>query len=121
MLQPQSEIRRLREWLCDRGYLLEDERMVRDRGRDYVALAARTDRPAAESLLRSPRRELLLEAGPVLIGSADRLVRDHWLREAARLDRVVSRSRGAAPREARERLDRVTRILELLPQPDGSG
>jgi tRNA A22 N-methylase len=89
--------------------------MVRERGYDYVVLAARadSDRDAWSGPL--PLNDLL-EAGPRLIHSSDPVVRDHWEREAQRLEGVIATD--APPREqteARSRLHLARRILAQLP------
>lgn len=41
ILQPMSSELELRAWLCDNGFLIEDEKLVRDCGRIYALMCAR--------------------------------------------------------------------------------
>jgi len=121
VLQPQTDPVLVRRWLLEHGYAVVRETMVRERGYDYVVLAAdaESDREAWSGPL--PLNDLL-EAGPRLIHSSDPVVRDHWEREAQRLGSVASTgTRSQEQSEIRSRLQLAKRILAQLPSPRQQG
>ena len=61
----------VRRWLLGHGYGIVAERIVLERGRFYVALAAEPGTAAARPDGPVLDRELLEEAGPCLVRSAD--------------------------------------------------
>lgn len=116
VIQPQSEPARVRHWLAENGYVIVDERMVRERDRFYVVLAAEP-RPG-EAPPAHPRldREDLEEAGPCLVRSPDPVVREYWQRVQRDQERILLLgSRGAGRAAARRRLERARRVLAALP------
>lgn len=115
VLQPQTEIRLVREWLREIDYGIVDERISRERGRDYVAIAAERGAVAASRWHQGDDEDDLLEAGPRLVESDDPLVRAHWTRELERLTRILHRARGPAHGSAARRRDLALRILGRLP------
>jgi len=116
VIQPQSEPARVRRWLAENGYAIVDERMVRERDRYYVVLAAEPGQ--GEPPLAHPRlnREDLDEAGPCLVRSSDPVVRDYWRRVLRDQERILRLgSRGAGREAARRRVERARRVLAALP------
>lgn len=117
VLQPQTEELRLRRWLVAQGLGIVDERLVVERRRFYVVLAVE---PGAATALHdhpslSPQE--LLEAGPVLVRSADPRVRDYWTRESARLEGILAEApEGPGKRAASRRAATARRIVEALPR-----
>lgn len=117
VIQPQSEPARVRRWLLENGYAIVDERMVRERGRFYVVVAAEP-RPGIVRC-EHPRldREDLEEAGPCLVRSADPVVREYWRRILRDQECILLRdSRGPARAVAQRRLERARRLLSVLPR-----
>ena len=113
VLQPRTEIARVRAWLSRRGFRLVRETLTRESGRRHVTLAA--ERGGDADLYRDGRlsREDLLVAGPHLVRSGDPEVTAAWREERSRLVAIAAASgetgRGASP-AARE-LARCERIL----------
>ena len=66
VLQPQSEIFRVRRWLLENGYVIEDEEMVKDAGKFYQAMRAVPGKPG-EKTSRDPEDDAELYYGPVLL------------------------------------------------------
>jgi tRNA (adenine22-N1)-methyltransferase len=119
VLQPQTEIGRLRRWIVDHRLTLTEERMTLDRGRFYVTIAAEA-RPAARPLTHPALSfDDLMEVGPLLVRSADPLVGEYWRRVAARLDRVLDRATtGAGRARAVRHRQLARRVLAVLDSPD---
>ncbi|HXV77584.1 MAG TPA: tRNA (adenine(22)-N(1))-methyltransferase TrmK [Candidatus Polarisedimenticolaceae bacterium] len=114
VVQPQTDPRRVRRWLCSAGLGIVAERLARERGRDYVAIAATRGAAAARAWRPTLPDDDLLDAGPFLVASGDPLVRAHWQRELRRLDRVLDRARGGARRGAAARRRLALRVLARL-------
>jgi len=101
--QPQTDWPMLRRGLTERRLEIVDERLIRERGRYYLILAAE---PRGELVhYRHPRldHEQLLDAGPALAHSRDPVVVDYWRAQADRLTGIV---RHASPGAARDRAAR---------------
>jgi tRNA (adenine22-N1)-methyltransferase len=116
VLQPQTEVGRIREWLYSNAFCIVAERIVRDRGRDYIVIGATLERTAAGRSRHARPGPDLLEAGPCLVESADPLVRSHWERQLRRLSRILERARGPAADRAAERRELALRVLARLPR-----
>jgi len=114
VLQPQGEVRQVRECLRRLRFGITDERLVRQRGRDYVVIAAERDPIAASRWQLGDDDEDLLEAGPRLIESSDPGVRAHWERELDRQLRILAQAHGRSRRTAIRRRDLARRILARL-------
>jgi tRNA (adenine22-N1)-methyltransferase len=118
LLQPQTEPGRLRRWLLAHGFAIVAERLVLDRGRFYVVLAAEP-RPGVTAPAH-PRLGFddLMEAGPCLVRSGDGRIRRYWrraLRHALRL--LADGAAGAGRARVLRDRDRARRILAALPPP----
>jgi tRNA (adenine22-N1)-methyltransferase len=117
VIQPQSEPARVRRWLAENGYAIVDERMVRERDRFYVVLAAEPGPGGLPPVHPRLDREDLHEAGPCLVCSPDPVVRDYWravVRDQKQI--LLLGSRGAGRAAARRRLERARRVLAALPR-----
>jgi tRNA (adenine22-N1)-methyltransferase len=115
VLQPQTDPVAVRSWLAEHGFRHVEERIVLDRRRFYVLIAAE---PGREKLAHPGlSRQDLLEAGPVLVRSGDPLVALFWARWLARHERILARARpGAAREEAVRQRDLARRVLAALGQ-----
>ena len=114
VLQPQAEAGRLRRWLVGNGRTIVAERMARERGRFYLAIAAEN---GGAGLPPHPTLSTgeLLEAGPCLVSSRDPLVRSYWRRNLVRLERILERAPGATEHSrARRQAVLATRVLGAL-------
>jgi len=117
VIQPQSEPDRLRRWLGRNGYAIVEERMVRERERFYVVIAAEPRPGPAVPDHPALNRADLEEAGPCLVRSADPVVREYWSRVAGEQERILARgSRGRGRAAAMTRLARARRVLAALPR-----
>ena len=115
VLQPQTEPARLRRFLLDRGHAIVAEVLVRERGHDYVVLAAEPCRGARPRAAHAADAEVLAEAGPCLAASSDPLVAEHWRRELERQQRILERgATGAGRARAQRRLALARRVLRRL-------
>jgi len=74
LLQPQSEPAVVRRWLFDRNFAIVDEKLVKDRGRFYVVIAAESGPGPFDSEHPVLDRSEIEEAGPCLVRSSDPLV-----------------------------------------------
>lgn len=122
ILQPQTEWAGLRKGLLERGLAIDDERLVRDRGRIYLIVVA--SRATAPSPLEHPdlTREDLLETGPCLVASRDPLLVEVWRREYARRERIAQRAVGAEEQHSAEAArTQARRILDVLEGPAENG
>ena len=120
VLQPQTESGLLRRWLVERGRAIIDERLVVDRGRFYVVIAAEpangTERPAHPRL----GFDDLMEAGPCLVRSGGPVVLRYWRRTADRLEGVLALSTtGTGRARARRGRDLARRVLAALEHEKG--
>ncbi|MDA8334552.1 MAG: class I SAM-dependent methyltransferase [Peptococcaceae bacterium] len=94
ILQPMNGERRLRQWLYEHDRYIVAERLVRERGRLYVVMAAVPGRAPLPDLLA-------LTVGPRLIENRDPLLPVHLERLAGRLEvlrRSLAGARGPVPR-----------------------
>jgi tRNA (adenine22-N1)-methyltransferase len=118
VLQPQTEAGRIRRWLVANGRTIVAERMARERGRFYLAIAAESGRarlPPHPTL----SAEELLEAGPCLVSSRNPLVRSYWRRHLVRLERILERAPAATEqRRARRQALLAARVLGVLERAD---
>ena len=114
VLQPQTEHAALRRTLAMRGLGIVDERMARERGRYYVAIAAEpgVDPPAPHPTLSD---DDLLVAGPSLVRRGGPVMREFWTAQLGRAEAIARRAAGAASRErARTRVLRARRVLAAI-------
>jgi tRNA (adenine22-N1)-methyltransferase len=119
VLQPQSDPVLVRTWLSANGFRHAEERLVHDRRRFYLLIAAEPGRERLEHPRLS--REDLLEAGPRLVRSRDPLVDVFWSRWLARHERILVRARsGDARDEAIRQRDLARRVLAALREGDAA-
>ena len=106
VLQPRSEVARVREWIAENGWALVSERLTLDRGRFHVTLAA--ERGDDQELYRHPTlsRDDLYAAGPLLVRSGAAEVLEYWRMQR---DRLLSVSGDG--------LERAERILAAISTP----
>lgn len=116
VIQPQSEIARVRGWLASRGLGIVAERLVLDRGHFYVALAAEVRGAGIGEGWPGLDEDDLLEAGPCLLRSGDALVRRYWRFRERREERILRQARGAGRDAARRRHAQARRVLAALPE-----
>lgn len=108
VVQPQKEAADVRRWCAENRYPIVAERIIFERRRYYVILAA--ELVSGEGWHEHPLLGIddLVEAGPLLVRSSDPLVRSYWLKE-----REAQLAIGRA--EAAARLELAERVLRALP------
>jgi tRNA (adenine22-N1)-methyltransferase len=108
VVQPQKEAADVRRWCAENRYPIVAERMIFERKRYYVILAAELVR--GDEWHEHPQLDLddLVEAGPLLVRSGDAVVKDYWLKV-----RDTQLAIGRA--EACARLALAERVLHALP------
>ena len=114
IVQPQTEPHAVRAWFHAHAHVLIDERIVHERGRSYVVLAAE---PGVETGYRDrPGLEPgdLYAGGPLLIARRDPAALVAWTRAVRRLDRIVERLPRGTGERTRHTRDRARRIVEAL-------
>lgn len=106
--QPQKDAAELRRWCAENRYPLVAEKLIFERRRHYVVLAA--ELVSAEGWHEHPLLGIddLVEAGPLLVRSGDDLVRSYWLKERE-MQLAIGRAEGSA------RLALAERVLRALP------
>lgn len=113
--QPQSDPGRLRTWLLDTGWDIEDERCAQSRGRYYEIVAASPGGSGAMPRHPGLSRADLCEAGPWLVRRRDPCAARRWHRTLARYEGIVASTPPGPDREAAviER-DRARRVVGVL-------
>jgi len=99
VLGPHGGAAPLRRFLAARGLGVVAERLVLERGRFYLVLAAEPGAPPPPPHPRLTPLELL-EAGPHLTRGDDPLVARYWRRQAERLAAILDRAAAGPAREA---------------------
>lgn len=106
VLQPQSEIARVRNWLADRGYCIEREDMVEEEGKYYPMFRAvwggKTGRLRPEEALYGPL--LLQNRHPVLLR--------YLQKERERKKGILAQIESRGAQNARERRQELLEALE---------
>ncbi|MGM9669999.1 MAG: class I SAM-dependent methyltransferase [Oscillospiraceae bacterium] len=110
VLQPQSKIRELTDWLQDNGYMLADAQLCLDTGKLYLILdvrgAASQERMMAEMLLLRRRDPLL----PQYLAEQDARLR----RAIAGMERAERQEVAAELRRAKQVLEEIARYEEVV-------
>lgn len=110
VLQPQSKIRELTDWLQDNGYMLADAQLCLDAGKLYLILdvrgAASQERMTAEMLLLCRRDPLL----PQYLAEQDARLR----RAIAGMERAERQEVAAELRRAKQVLEEIARYEEVV-------
>ncbi len=119
ILQPQSEIRMVREYLREEGYSIVDENMVLEEGKYYPiikAVKAIKALPGAGGKKQSGEREdagwqqIEDKYGPVLLKKKDRVLEDYLRREYSLCMQIMENLRG----NGRETQERQTEIADRI-------
>lgn len=108
ILQPQSDIERLREYIYDIEYHIVDEVMLVDEGKYYTVMrAVRTTK------VEKPNR-IELMYGPVLLRDKSKVLKEYLLREREKLCEIKVRLNECATVKTSRRLSEIERELELI-------
>lgn len=116
VLQPQSEWTELRRDLRKLRLVIVDERLVEERGRFYLVVAAATGSVDLDVVQPTEiDSELIDEVGPCLIRSGDPAVRRYWTRRLRYAENLADRiGSGVDYALAKRKVDLARRILGLL-------
>jgi tRNA (adenine22-N1)-methyltransferase len=121
LLQPQSEPALVRRWIFDRGFAIVDEKLVKDRRRFYVVIAAELGPGPYGSEHPVLDRSEIEEVGPCLVRSSDPLVREFWERVLRHQERILSRAVAGGGRGTAEwRRAMAGRVLDCLGRGDSA-
>jgi tRNA A22 N-methylase len=118
VVQPQTEVARVRRHLVALDFRIAQERLVRQSGRFYFAIAA--ERSGCAGIDPHPRlaTDDLLEAGPCLVRDAAPDLVEYWSRQRTRCESIVRRATsGRSVERARRHMERAGRILRALGSP----
>lgn len=106
ILQPQSELCKVREWLLAHGLAIEDEEMVREDGKYYPMMrVVNTEAPSGLTM-----EELFY--GPVLLNKRHPVLRDYLLWERGIKEQILSQIQGREGEQTAARRQEVKRALE---------
>lgn len=108
VLEPQSDAEKVRRYLCSKGYSIEKEALVTERGKYYPVMKA----------VRSEKRQSLSEEeyiyGPCLIKNRDPLLKEYLHKEGRRIESVILELEAAGSKTAGERLYRLKKDAEMI-------
>ena len=108
ILQPQSEIWKVREYLCTKGYRIIDEKMVIDDGKYYTAMKAVKGEAAYN------RAEL--EYGPILLEKKDPVLLEFLNREKEITYTILKSLYGQKSDKSKQRFAELTHTMSFLNQ-----
>ncbi len=121
VLQPQSEPALLRRRLVERGLLIADETMARERGRFYVALRAEFAGGPTDLSHPTLSEQEMLEVGPALVRARDPVAQRLWSMRARELSQALGQAKDEASRaRLHRRLQRARRAAAALGARSGS-
>ena len=83
----------IRQWISERGYTITDERVVREKGFDYVIVSFNTEK-------HEPYSAYEIECGPVLLQRKDEEFRQFSQRRAEKISSILRLCRSDDPRRA---------------------
>jgi len=114
VLDPRSELGRVRACVSELGFGIVDETVIRERERFFTVMAAESAVAGARAPL-GLRAQDVLEAGPVLLSRRDPLAREYWSAELLRLQGILATAR-SGPGRAAALVRRATaaRVLSAL-------
>lgn len=118
ILQPQSEIEKVRAWLWQSGYATVQEHMIEEEGKYYpmMRMVKETD-SAWEGWKRlvpgAAAEELALRYGPVLLSGRDECLRRYLEHEEHTLRQIAGNLEEAGGVRAAKRLKEIKKELEL--------
>lgn len=108
ILQPQSEIWKVREFLSGQGYEIVDEKMVIDDGKYYTVMKAKKG--------QSAYNQAELEFGPVLLKNKDAVLLEYLEREKNITSHILDSIKNQTSEKTRKRYEELTGTMEFLDQ-----
>lgn len=108
ILQPQSEIWKVRQYLCEQGYRIVDETMVIDDGKYYTAMKA------VKGQAKYTKAEL--EYGPILLERKDPVLYKFLNREKEITYTILKSLYGQKSEKSKERFAELTHTMSFLNQ-----
>ena len=122
LLQPQSELRRVRAWLEEHRFLIEDEEIVLEDGKYYpmMRVLPEKQRDARKGkkpeVTDTPMNEPELQYGPVLLKKKHPVLLSYLKWEQEIQEKIAEQLGNSRSAEGLERLEEVRRRLELCRQ-----
>lgn len=111
ILQPQSEIMAVREYLFRNGYRLEKEEMIFEDGKYYPMMRACKKEQSKDCAV--PGREELF-CGPLLLAGRHPVLRKYLERENEKNGRILTRLIGEEGEASRRRLAEVKETMQMI-------
>ena len=118
VLQPQSEIQALREYLREEGYLIADENIIFEEGKYYFiikALPGKTDELAGRNaqIQGTDRQRVEDKYGPVLLKKKNPLLEAYLQRESALCMRIMENLHANGKRKVKRQEEITDRIKDI--------
>lgn len=108
VLQPQSDIDQVREYLSQIGYKIVDEVMLIDEGKYYLAMRAEK---SSEKISYS---EIELKYGPILIASKNQVLKEYLIHEREKTSELIENMKRASTEKALERVKELEDELACI-------
>lgn len=107
VLQPQSEIGLVREFIRKEGFALADEDMVEEDGKYYPVMRAVWDSKTGDFCENNEKQAVLDKYGPILLAGRHPVLKEYLLREEILLEEIkrkLEESGGSTEQTKRRRL-----------------
>lgn len=120
VLQPQSDIQAVRQYLREQGYIIADENMILEEGKYYPMMKAYTRGTDSLVKIRTDGKKQRLEDkyGPILLDRRNSILHDYLLREKKICGQILQnlnlREDGRQKKRHREILGRLEDIEAAL-------
>lgn len=99
ILQPNVSAGRIRQWLLDNGWLLTDERILKEDRHVYEILTAVPGEAEAPYQVHQEPLEKQLLFGPYLLEERNNAFKDKWMREKDNWRQILNQLENAVPTE----------------------
>ena len=117
VLSPQSDLSLVRLWLAEKGWVITDERMIREDGKYYTIMAAERS-GSGETAAKLSKAEALY--GPVLLARRDPVLLEYLNRQRIEKEKILSKlssaKDGQRAEERRHEVEEELRIIRTVPE-----
>lgn len=107
ILQPQSEIGKVRQYLAEQGFSIREERMVKEEGKYYPMMKA-CYRGVRQSLAKAQ-----MEYGPMLLENKDELLKEYLKLQKKSLEKISENLQRQKTKASLKRAEEIKR-MEIL-------
>jgi len=114
VLQPQSEIGKVREMLTEQEFLIIEENMVKEDGKYYVMMKAVPQRCVEESSRYELNREEDFQYGRLLLESKHPVLKKFLLWDISLCEEILKNLETGSSDTARQRYSEIVERMELL-------